>query len=1182
MHSVMPANWMWRGLLAVILMAASAATANAQPAGPAPGSSSDEDRSLARPLPEGGVEEDVEEAYRRAVELWQEESTSYEEIVGNIVNSEYRSRRARIDSFFQAEIDSLRVVERERRNDAIAQFEAFLERYPDHPRHSPDVLFRLAELTYERAEDDYLREDLYYAEAQRRYDLGLIPELPEAPEKDFEYTISLFERLIEDFPEYRQLDGAYYLLGFCQLEMDRLSAAQRSFEDLVVEFPDSQFAQEAFLRIGEEFFRRNNFRMARPAYERALLYGDSIWYDKIVFKLGWSNYLLNEYDEAIANFEALLDYYKERGTSSAQAVREETIEYYAITLAEQDWDLDGQTDDAFIMGRVNEYLDEEEPYTQEVLDELSRLLAEYAEGSAAAFYGESQIEVLNHTLERYPLDPGNARRHNEIISALFRMEQVEEALAEGRRFSEIYGDGSDWYAEQERQGNFTQIAFAERVSRELLIEAGGQMYNEAQQLAFRAASEGDEELADQARQRFGVAARIYEEFLTTYPNDIDAYDVRMFRAQALLNAGQYQEAAEQFVQVRDSQLSREYYQAASALTIQSYAEALRNAINNGELEARAYPPMNTSAAVDEEVAAEEGEEDEEESEVREAPSRDAIPELSRQWADAIDYYVRNGLNSEEEPDTQGRYAFSAAKLYYDYANYDEAATRFQYIIDTYCGQEETGFAAALLIESYRIRQDFEQVEFWANEVERRGECVQVPEELMAAFQADLERFRMGAVADQAEELYAAGRFEEAAREYIRLTEDYADSDFAPLGLYNAGIIYEQDLQDFRRAMEQFERLIEIYPESEHVEDAMVRIAVNSKQFFDFDKAIATYLELHDRGYSNPEGVQFPLLDAAELLQYTQQYERAIDAYREFVRNNPDDGHSPAALYTVAQLYDRLGQDDEMLDAYARYRREYGDVTNEFINGDVAVIESIIRELELAREDGRRNEIERLEQELLTQYEQRQPDNANIRYAVAEIYFNRAVEQFEEWDSIELGEDPEVQRERIAQRRDGIAPVREVFNEVVVIGSADMTACAVYYRGLVYKTMADRIVRMPAPDFSFIRDEDVRYEAEDIYYAGSDDGSWPGVNAIVRQYEDLALEEWESEAYPLMQRLGVVNRCTRATVEELNRIRPEEYPVFREEIRETEDAYFTPSSVAMPPEREEQGGAALEARPEEEE
>ena len=105
--------------------------------------------------------------------------------------------------------------ERDRRLDAIAMFEAFLRKYPSDKRWTPDAMFRLAELYYEKSSDEFLT-------AQETYQKALdspTPPTGEPPRPDYTNTVALYRRLLVEFPNYRLLDAAYYLLGFCLGEM---------------------------------------------------------------------------------------------------------------------------------------------------------------------------------------------------------------------------------------------------------------------------------------------------------------------------------------------------------------------------------------------------------------------------------------------------------------------------------------------------------------------------------------------------------------------------------------------------------------------------------------------------------------------------------------------------------------------------------------------------------------------------------------------------------------------------------------------------------------------------------------------------------------------------------------------------------------------------------------------------
>lgn len=1136
-----------------------------------------------RDIYRGGRVDDVQrgdetaaEAYERAMKIYREEVKDLDRTIRDIVDAEYRSRRARISTYFQAEVEALRVEERALRGRAIREFESFLRRFPDDPDHTPDVLFRLAELHYEQTEDQFIIDDIAFEDQYRQYEQGLIADAPEEVDKDFSESIALFERLVRNFPDYRQVDGAWYLLAISHLQMYNSDEAREAFETLVNNYPDSDFAQEAYLRIGEEYFTDKEFRLARSAYGRALIYGDSIWYDKIVFKLGWSNYQINNYDEAIQNFTTLLEYYVTKSDRSSQAVREEALQYFAIVLGEQDWDLDGETDEEFVMGRALTYLGEDRPYTLEVFDRLSDILADYAEGGGADFYSAAQTDVLNHVIERFPLDEKNPERHNEIITALFRANKIHEALAEGERFIERYEMGSAWYRAQEEHGHFEEIAYAEHTSRTLLVEAGVILYNEAEALAFEAMESGDRDVAEQARTRYRGAAAAFGKYLEDYPNDAEVYEVRMYRAQSLLNSGEYLAAANEFDGVRDSQFSHAYRDEAAALSVDAYGKALVEAIDNDVHPPRAFPSYAALRGISPEA-----EDDGDADDLRSAPANEPIPDLTIMWVESVDRYIELEIEDGDDPELPGKLAFAAARVFYDYHHYDSSTERLEKVVRTYCGQKETGFAAALLLDTFRVRKDYTQVEYWTNEIQRLGECVQVPDYLVAAFEQDLERFRMGAVADQAERHYAAGEYEEAAEEYTRLTRDYADSDFAPLGLYNAGQIYENDLRDYRRAMEQFEELIERYPDNENVDNALVRIAVNSTNFFDYEKAIDTYMILDARGYSEQDRLESPLLTAADLLRFTQQYDKAARAYIRYADKNPRNAQAPAALYQAAEMYDAAGDHDAMLKTYDRFRRRYGTASNALIDGNLATLVSYIRERDLAKEKGRTRDVETWNQRILKEFESKRPSPTPsswtpVQAAVGEILFDRAKENFDAWDAQSLGTKSETQQRRIGERVESMQELRDSFNEVVIAGSADWTICAKYQQGLIYKRMSDRVAQMPAPEFA-------TFEQEDFYFDGSgEEGGWPGVDAIVRQWEDQALKDWSEDGYAVAQRSGVYNECARSMLAELHRVAPDMYPVYRTEIRAGGVQEFTPSSLVSPPARHVTGDARLGDRPLEEE
>ena len=157
------------------------------------------------------VEEMAEDAARYA-----EAVAGFRRAAGQVMKHAYRRRMNSIRSKYEPEIVANEKEEKARRLDAIAMFEAFLRKYPNDRRWTPDAMFRLAELYYEKSSEEFL-------DAQEAFQLALDgPEPPPdvSPIPDYNATVNLYRRLLSEFPNYRFLDATLYLLGFSLGEME--------------------------------------------------------------------------------------------------------------------------------------------------------------------------------------------------------------------------------------------------------------------------------------------------------------------------------------------------------------------------------------------------------------------------------------------------------------------------------------------------------------------------------------------------------------------------------------------------------------------------------------------------------------------------------------------------------------------------------------------------------------------------------------------------------------------------------------------------------------------------------------------------------------------------------------------------------------------------------------------------
>ena len=140
---------------------------------------------------------------RRASSSLQTKPTEYEKARQGLPRRHHHDRPAPLRGQATAacspsldrEIDVEKKALREAREEAIKRLEEFVARYCGanaHPENTPDAMFRLAALYEERARSDSTAT--------------ISPSASSQP-------IALYKRIINEFPNYRELAGIYYYLG---------------------------------------------------------------------------------------------------------------------------------------------------------------------------------------------------------------------------------------------------------------------------------------------------------------------------------------------------------------------------------------------------------------------------------------------------------------------------------------------------------------------------------------------------------------------------------------------------------------------------------------------------------------------------------------------------------------------------------------------------------------------------------------------------------------------------------------------------------------------------------------------------------------------------------------------------------------------------------------------------------
>lgn len=127
-------------------------------------------------------------------------------------------------------------------------------------------------------------------------------------------SIQLYDRLLNEFPNYAYRDQVLYQKARAYDELGRPADAMAVMEQLVKETPNSKLVDEVQFRRGESFFMHRKYRDAEGAYRSVVATGPaSEFYEPALFKLGWSFYKQGAFEEALHRYFALIDHKVSKG-----------------------------------------------------------------------------------------------------------------------------------------------------------------------------------------------------------------------------------------------------------------------------------------------------------------------------------------------------------------------------------------------------------------------------------------------------------------------------------------------------------------------------------------------------------------------------------------------------------------------------------------------------------------------------------------------------------------------------------------------------------------------------------------------------------------------------------------------------------------------------------------------------
>lgn len=334
---------------------------------------------------------------------------------------------------------------------------------------------------------------------------------------DYDTAILLYQTLLESTEDPEERAEAYYLLAKAHDMNGDLEKSRAALDNLVEQYPESQYYVEAQFRRGELLFSDNQFDYARDAYREVVEAGpDTDFYKQGLYKLGWSHYKLGTYEKALERFFGLVD--NLHGSDALE--KEENMEYKLMEDTERSISL------AFTnlngAKSVKEWFAERghKDYESRIYRALGDVYLQQDRFQDAADAYDTFVQV-------YPDSPKAPEFSSLQIQAYEKGGFPSLVLPAKEKFAEHYGISGDyWKTHPDIREEYASLLKGH------LLDLANHYHAEAQDV-------GEPEA-------FNKPARWYSEYLETPPPSDEQARINHLYAETLYSAQRYNEAITEF------------------------------------------------------------------------------------------------------------------------------------------------------------------------------------------------------------------------------------------------------------------------------------------------------------------------------------------------------------------------------------------------------------------------------------------------------------------------------------------------------------------------------------------------------------------------------------------------------------------------------------------------------------
>jgi tetratricopeptide (TPR) repeat protein len=770
-------------------------------------------------------------------------------------------------AFSSIDIDNLQRSLVEDRSMLINHITSMQYVYPQS-RYIPQLLFRLAELYFDQAADDF---DVKLRAYEKKMAEGRDTARLVFPEFDLKKVIDTYDYLVRLYPRDQLAAAALFYKALSLQKLSEYDKANDALLELTSNYPESEYYVEANMNIARYYFEHpkiqggKGYKLAEETYHKVLYFRDHPQFVSALYSLGWCYYMEDQFDEAIAVFkylveEVALDFdvtkLDEKKQVANPLLRDEAIDYIAISFDEE-----SRIDDAVkflsLIGNVD--------YAALVLKRIAELRVEDMDYRAA-------VRVYKRLIAEYPQSIATPDASLNLIKTYELMNLPDSAMREREAFFTQYSKGGQW--------------------QELVWKRDSLLIPRVDSIAVSMGlyiSDANYRSADAKKDPAGyaAAANFYGALVQKYPSDKRASEA-LWNLAVLLDT-KLDKSADAYAQ----------YLAFSRLKNADGKRREQAAQNAIAIAQKMLPP---------DTAAEEGKLDAPALKVIEAVNnyKELFPAgvslnsmlLSgasvyfnrKMYANAAEYYdmiIKKGVVNENYYEAM----FLLGQCHFGKENWDLAAQAFEKVWkgSTDSAKREKAYKLLLQSQFASAKQAFASGAFT-----KAGEAfAAIDQNYSGSEYGDVVLFKA------AESYEKTESWLKACDSYYRLKNSYPTSKLAPSALFNAATDYEK-ANKFDKAAEAYELLVASYLYSDKSKDALFNLGLCYEKLGKLDK-MAEANERYTQQFPAEKDVEAMILRSAQYYYKANMFDKAINAYRNFIRRYAQSPKVIEALFMIGKM-----------------------------------------------------------------------------------------------------------------------------------------------------------------------------------------------------------------------------------------------------------------------------------------